>query len=270
MPIETQSYALDHFQDAEAQVDQPKVPTCQLQRFCRHVSSDIGDGLLAEVELTLLTLATGMQDVTTFPDYHCFVSNQTGNTVLLMASVSGLDRDKRLFVPANTGVALVCFVAAVWVVGQLGHVLGDRNRIWLIANQVFQIILVFAAAGLQHHVGVETTTSSDLGVLALLATAVGAQVTISRALKINEISTAMATAAWVDLFFDPNLFVRGNRMRNRRIVFLAALVVGALIGSFVKVYQSSELALVLSAFIKIVVAILLLFNTPGKRAATAD
>jgi hypothetical protein len=131
-----------------------------------------------------------------------------------------------------------------------------------------QTCLVFAAAGLQY---VHRSSSGQLaldGALApstlwaigLLATAAGSQVVQSRSLRMTEISTAMATAAWVDLMIDPDLFaLRNNRPRNRRVGFLAALVLGTLAGAFIFRRVGSPAALVVSGAGKLLVTVMYLF-----------
>jgi len=46
-----------------------------------YLNETIGDDIYLEIELLFLAFGIGIQDATTFPDYLCFASNQTGNTV---------------------------------------------------------------------------------------------------------------------------------------------------------------------------------------------
>lgn len=92
----------------------------------------------------------------------------------------------------------------------------------------------------------------------------------------TEISTAMATAAWVDLLIDPRLMtVRrrrgsggggegGNRPRNRRLAFLFALVAGSLVGAGIFKTVGSVVAIYLSAGGKAAVTIMFFFNGAEK------
>jgi len=217
---------------------------------------------------------TGIQDATTFPDYHCFASNQTGNTIFLTLAVVLPQLNGRMFVTANIAVALSLFLAAGWLTGQLGHIIshhtrgskqpvtGARARWWLLLCNLFQSILVFIAAGLQYRYGVSLSGPSDLAVIALLAFASGSQVVQSRSLAMTEISTAMATAAWVDLMIDPHLFagMGQNRGRNRRIGFLISLVIGGFVGSMIYRWAGSATAILVSAAGKLLVTVLFWFN----------
>jgi len=179
-----------------------------------------------------------------------------------------------MFVTANIGIALGFFLAAAWLTGQLGHVIGARRRGWLILCNLIQTCLVFAAAALQYIYRSPTTgelaldgaqAPSTLWAIGLLATAAGSQVVQSRALGMTEITTAMATAAWVDLMIDPSLFVLRNRSRNRRIGFLGTLVLGTLTGAFIFRRIGSPAALVVSGAGKLLVTVMFLFNGAEKK-----
>lgn len=86
------------------------------------------------------------------------------------------------------------------------------------------------------------------------------QVVLSRSLQMTEISTAMATAAWVDLLVDKKIIKKVNRARNRRIAFLVALVVGCFVGAGIYVRVGSAWALGVSAIGKAAVTCMFLFN----------
>lgn len=57
---------------------------------------------------------------------------------------------------------------------------------------------------------------------------------MARALGITEITTAMATAAFVDVGIDPGLWRGRNRGRNRRLAFLGCLVLGCFVGAVLR------------------------------------
>ncbi|EMR68308.1 putative duf1275 domain protein [Eutypa lata UCREL1] len=190
--------------------------TSGVSRVWDHLQEPVRPSTLVEVELSILTFCTGIQDAISFPDYHCFASNQTGNTVLLMVALLSPSLDGEMFITANIGAALGFFLLASWVTGQLGHVIGPRRRLWLVFCNFAQSCLVFAAAAVQYRVGIAAQGPAAIAVTGLLAFASGSQVVQSRALATTEISTAMATAAWVDLVVDPRMFAWNNRPRNRR------------------------------------------------------
>ncbi|KIX06401.1 uncharacterized protein Z518_04377 [Rhinocladiella mackenziei CBS 650.93] len=226
----------------------------------QHLTGHIRVNIFAEIELLILTFCTGIQDVTTFPDFHCFASNQTGNTVMLAMAVLLPEVTGELFVTENIGISLGFFLAAGWITGQLSHIIGPRSRLWIVFCNFFQAVLVFAAAAVQYSYGVELSGTTTMIVLALLAFAAGSQVVLSRSLSMTEISTAMATAAWVDLMIDKNLFAAQNRPRTRRASFLAVLIAGGFFGAYIYRSLGSASAICASGIGKMIVTLMFLFN----------
>ncbi|KAK8056755.1 hypothetical protein PG993_001982 [Apiospora rasikravindrae] len=236
-------------------------PSSVLSKIQSHMNDSVRPSSYAELELLLLTFCTGIQDAVSFPDYHCFASNQTGNTVFLMLAIVMPSFDGEMFITANIGTALGFFLAAGWLTGQLSHMVGARQRWWLVLCNFFQACLVFAAAAIQQVYGTELRGSAAITAIALLAFASGSQVVQSRSLAMTEISTAMATAAWVDLMMDPHMFrVRGNRPRDRRVSFLLTLILGCLAGAGIYKTAGSAVAIFVSAAGKMLVTIMYLFN----------
>ncbi|KAL9095529.1 MAG: hypothetical protein Q9165_002400 [Trypethelium subeluteriae] len=253
----------------------PRLP----QRLRAHLLAPIHTTLYTELELLLLSFCIGMQDATTYPDYHCFASNQTGNTIFLALSALHPGTVKTLFTPPNVSTALGLFLLGGWSTGQLSHRVpaSPRTRAWVLATSALQTALVLAAAALQfrvlptlseekEEVAATGTVGPALGVLALLAFASGSQVVLSRSLKVPEISTAMATAAWVDLIVDPRLFSREeNRPRNRRLWFLGTLLAGGFAGAGVYRCLGSSWSILISGIGKLIVTIMFLFNESDEK-----
>jgi uncharacterized membrane protein YoaK (UPF0700 family) len=212
--------------------------------------------------LSLRILSTGIQDATTYPDYFCFASNQTGNTVLFAIGLAGLAPGA--FETANIGMSLALFVSGAWIMGQIGNHCDPRRRLWLLLTSLVQTAMVWAAVALQWTTEHEhrRTGAAPLAILALLAFSSGAQVAMARGMKITEITTAMATAAYVDLTIDPMLYCKHNRGRNRRLAFLLVLAGGSFAGAFANRAMGSGFALMLSGIIKTVGLLGLFFNKP--------
>lgn len=170
-----------------------------------------------------------------------------------------------MFIVKNIGVALGFFLTGGWLTGQLSHIVGPRCRLWLIACNFLQSCLVFAAAALQYVYGVQLEGTVPLVAIALLAFASGSQVVQSRSLSITEISTAMATAAWIDLVIDPNLLALKNRPRTRRAAFLLTLVLGSMVGALIYKTAGSATAVAVSGAGKLLVTIMYFFNSAERR-----
>ncbi|KAI0470281.1 hypothetical protein F4859DRAFT_127536 [Xylaria cf. heliscus] len=237
-------------------------------RIWRHMLEDVRPSGFVEFELILLTFFTGIQDAISFPDYHCFASNQTGNTVFLLVGLVLPWLDGEQFYIPNIGAALGFFLLGGWITGQVSHIVGPRMRLWLWCCNLIQSALVFVAAAMQFKYGVVQQGGLAVIVIALLAFASGSQVIQSRSMKMTEISTAMATAAWVDLIIDPKLFQAHNRPRTRRVMFLVALAGGSLLGAGVYRTAGSATSVLISAAGKLVVAMMYLFNSAERPKQT--
>ncbi|KUJ09628.1 uncharacterized protein LY89DRAFT_274530 [Mollisia scopiformis] len=234
-------------------------PRNRLTRLRSFLNAPVKDDLLLECQLLVLSFGIGIQDATSFPDYHCFASNQTGNTVLFAVGVARLST---IFSISNIGVSLSLFILGVSLAGQLGNHIGPRKRWWLLLSSILQTIMVFGASTVQYTgpSPVPDQGPQALAVLSLLAFSSGAQVAMARGLKITEITTAMATAAYVDIFVDKKIFQRKNRQRNRRIAFLITLFAGSFAGAFMYKARGSAFALLVSAIGKLAVVASLVWN----------
>lgn len=226
-----------------------------------------------EYELLALALATGIIDAVSFPKFHCFVSNQTGNTVLFAVTAFALfgTRQETTFqVPApHLATSLGFFIVGVFAAGQISNRLETKSsRWWLLTTNILQTVFVLLASLLSllfptgHYDGTAINTAPILCSIGLLALSSGSQVAMSRQLGMPEIPTTQATAAYVDLFVDPQFFVpiRENRSRNRRVAFITTLCIGSFIGAPAYHYVNTALAIFLAAIIKIFVTIMFFFN----------
>ena len=76
----------------------------------------------------------------------------------------------------------------------------------IMLSSLIQTAMVWAAVAIQYVYPIHKSGTTSYLVLALLAFSSAAQVAMARGLKITEITTAMATAAYVDLLIDPRLY----------------------------------------------------------------
>lgn len=197
------------------------------------LSEPIREDLLLEIQLLLLSFLTGIQDASTWPDYTCFASNQTGNALFLaigLTSPHSQSQPQTYSLP-NITVSLTLFIAGGLILGQTGNALNPRGRGWLLLSNAIQTLLVFAAVAIQHAYPIVRDGVAARIVIGCLAFSSGAQVAMARSLGMTEITTAMATAAFVDVVSDPGLVRRRNRGRNRRVGFLVMLVSGCFVGA---------------------------------------
>jgi len=220
--------------------------------------------------LLCLTFVTGVQDAISFIDYRCLHSAQTGNTVLL--GVALFLREPRDYRPAvaNATTSLGCFFTGAYLTGQCGAFFGHRTRVWQIGAGVLQTIMLVGVALIQYMHGVQERGLWTRIALALLAGQSGSQIAAARAWNIPEITTAMATAAWVDLARDDKLWALRNRPRDRRILFFLLLVAGCMMGAFLRPLIGPANSIVLSIAVKAWVHFAMLFAKVDDADAGAD
>ncbi|KAJ6157362.1 DUF1275 domain protein [Penicillium chermesinum] len=214
--------------------------------------------MLLETELLVLTFATGIQDAAAWPDYACFASNQTGNTLFLFIGAAGLT--KHSYSIPNIASSLLMFVLGALVLGQMGNWIGVRKRLWLLISNVVQTVLIYLALAVQNMGPVKRDGRSAIVVVGLMAFSSGGQVAMARSLKITEITTAAATAAIIDVCVDPQLAKLRNRLRNRRVLFLIMLAAGCCVGVFVQKKVGSRIPMLLCGGLKAVVCFAFLIN----------
>lgn len=223
-----------------------------------YLAAPLRIGAQIELQLLLLTLSIGIQDAIAFPDFKCFASNQTGNTVVLAIGAAGLGGDQ--FILSNIGISLGTFIAGAITTGQIANVVGPTRRIWLFVTHLLQALMVFGAAAIEGVSGGQGGGPYAMESIALLAFSSGAQVASMRPMRIQEITTAMATAAWVDFVIDLRLLAASNRSRDRRALFLLILIAGSFVGAFMYKRVGSSNTLSLSAALKLLVTLTLLLN----------
>lgn len=225
-------------------------------RFFAHISTRLTTHLqepvcstshFLEAELLLLSFATGILDGVSFPEFSCFTSRQNGNTVLFaIAALKIPTRGSEALVDAShAAIALSMFSAAVFLQGQAANWLGCRGRRWwLLLSNFVQVVLVVGAAVIVFF-NIHADTRLTQSTLALLALCSGMQVGLVRGLEVKDITTAMVTASMVDLLIDPSIFasLRKNRICNRRVGFILALIAGSFVGGSVWKFVGGAAAL---------------------------
>lgn len=237
-------------------------------RARQYLFESIEPNFFTEIQLILLTFCVGIQDAVSFPDFLCFASNQTGNTVIFAVGITGYRSE--FFHMRNAIVSLTTFIIGATLAGQIGNVLGARRRLLQVISQIIQVCMVLGAAWIQFAHGTRQSGPWARGAITLLAFSSGTQVATARAFKMTEISTAMATAAWVDLVIDPQILATWNRPRNRRVAFLITLAVGSYAGAYMRRNVGSPIALVVSACGKALVIPMLLMARADRIKSSAS
>lgn len=153
----------------------------------------------------------------------------------------------------------------------MGRLVNQRRRIWLLAANLFQTILVFAAAGIRYSQGAldlkpiyvdwrYDTRPQAMGVIALLSFVFGGQISLAVSVRLGEINTALIDVCLILFTMDRRILALKNPDRNRRGAFLVAFVSGGFLGALAIRYGRVFTALMVVGGLKLLVTLSFLFN----------
>lgn len=111
-------------------------------------------------------------------------------------------------VEQNVGVAIVCYLAGAVFFGHVGREVKQARRSWLVATNLFQTLLVFAATAVRVWAPRKKAGDATLGVVALLSFASSGQIAMAVGVGLAELNTVMITGEfklflslkWLDPF----------------------------------------------------------------------
>jgi uncharacterized membrane protein YoaK (UPF0700 family) len=202
--------------------------------------------------MVALTFVTGLVDAASYLKLgHVFVANMTGNVVFLgfaLAGAGGLSASSSL-------IALASFLLGArlggWLVGRSpdhrGHMLRAAS-----SAQALLIVLAFLLA-------LSAAEPVDQGVryalTALLAVAMGTQNASAQSVAVPELTTTVLTKTLTGIAAEPGLVRAPHARLGRRIVAIAAMLLGALAGGVLALDVSVAAGLAAAAAIVIAVAI---------------
>jgi uncharacterized membrane protein YoaK (UPF0700 family) len=244
----------------------------------RSLLADPGFGPLPGL-LLILTAVTGVVDAVSILSLgRVFVANMTGNVVFVgfaIAGAPGFSLSASLF-------ALAGFLVGAAVGGALITRTGPDRAVLLRSGVAAELVLAVAAlvlAALSGAPGVSQPAAAMSGgafgaaatdaLAALLAIAMGIQNAVARKLAVPDMTTTVLTMTLTGLAADLRAEIRGGAGRTtaraalgRRLLAVAAMLVGAITGAWLVLSVSPLSALVLAAALLAVVTI-------GAAAATA-
>jgi uncharacterized membrane protein YoaK (UPF0700 family) len=174
--------------------------------------------------LVAVTLVTGLVDAFSYLVLgHVFVANMTGNVVFLAFALAGASG----FSTLASLVALGSFVLGSLAGGMLGSRLGHHRGHLLSFAAVLQTLLLIAAAVLAVLSGNPVPAGYSYG----LIIAMGVQNATARKLAVPDLTTTVLTLTIVGIGADSRLAGGSGSKAGRRLIAVAAMFVGALIGS---------------------------------------
>jgi len=134
---------------------------------------------------------------------------------------------------------------------------GVRRRLWLLTSLTYQILTLVLSCILLSPSGpslFQIGGKHDWFILLLFANMSGSQVVMARQSSCQELPTAPMTSSFVDLVADPYLFVGWRHEkagpRNRRLVYVVVMVIGALSGAVMHRYAGSWVVVLVTVGLK--------------------
>jgi uncharacterized membrane protein YoaK (UPF0700 family) len=188
----------------------------------------------------VLTAGAGLVDAVSYLALgHVFVANMTGNVVFLGFAIAGASGVSTL----ASLVAIASFLAGSMWGGRLGARFGDARGDALAAGMGIQLMLVGSAAVLGAVAGVHGSASRYL-LIVLLAGAMGIQTAIARRLGVRDLPTTVLTQTLAGLASELRIdTVRSDPLVRRRLLAVAAMLLGGLVGALLVLNVKSWTAL---------------------------
>jgi uncharacterized membrane protein YoaK (UPF0700 family) len=184
------------------------------------------DGLLPPL-LVALTAVTGLVDAFSYLVLdHVFVANMTGNVVFLAFALAGASG----FAAPSSLLAIVAFGLGAIAAGHLGSLGSTRRRERLLAATAgSQVVLVVIAVILALLTPAPVPDGYRYALTGLLAVAMGMQNATARKLAVPDLTTTVLTMTITGIAVDSA--GRDASKIVRRLVSVAAMLVGACVGA---------------------------------------
>ena len=225
------------------------------------------DGLLPPL-LVALTAVTGLVDAFSYLVLgHVFVANMTGNVVFLAFALAGTGG----FSVLASLVAIACFAAGALAAGRLGSRLPGRERL-LGVTAAIQAVLLGAAVIMAALTAPPVPADLRYALIVVLSAAMGAQNATARKLAVPDLTTTVLTLTITGVAADSPVAGATGAHAARRLISVAAMLLGALLGALLVIHVHIVWPLVIALLILVAVT-LTSFVRPGNLSSgevTAD
>ncbi|MFZ0130107.1 MAG: YoaK family protein [Candidatus Dormiibacterota bacterium] len=202
--------------------------------------------------LLAMTLVTGLVDAFSYLLLgHVFVANMTGNIVLLGFALVGAPG----FSIAASLLAVAAFSLGAVVGGKVGTLLGqDRGRLFRTTAAIQAMFLActvaLAAAG-----GNPVPDAYRYSLIIVLAVAMGIQNATARRLAVPDLTTTVLTLTMTGLAADSAIAGGQGSRAGRRLMAVAAMLIGAVVGAALVVNGRIVYPLILALVVTAIAAI---------------
>ena len=185
------------------------------------------DGVLPPL-LVAMTLVTGLVDAFSYLLLgHVFVANMTGNVVLLGFALVGAPG----FSIGASLAAIASFAVGALAGGKVGSLLPDnRGRLFGTAASI-QAVFIMSAVVLAALNGNAIPDGSRYALIVLLAIAMGIQNAGARKLAVPDLTTTVLTLTITGVAADSGLAGGKGSKAGRRLIAVAAMLLGAVVGA---------------------------------------
>jgi uncharacterized membrane protein YoaK (UPF0700 family) len=146
-------------------------------------------------------------------------------------------------------VALCSFVLGAFAGGLLGSRLGQHRGRLLSVATALQTLLLSASAVLAALSGNPVPTGYSYSLIIVLGIAMGLQDATARKLAVPDLTTTVLTLTIVGIAADSRLVGGSGSRAGRRLVAVAAMLVGALVGSLLIFHVSIISPLVIALIV---------------------
>lgn len=194
--------------------------------------------------LFALTLVSGLIDAVSFLRLgHVFVSNMTGNVVLLGLAIAGA---KGISIGGSL-LAIAAFMIGGVIGGRLSRNVGSSAAYRLAFTTQAKVVLMLVAALVAWRFG--TVAYFGYAITALLATSMGLQNAVVRSLAIPDITTTVVTSIITGIAADSSPAGGENTRVGRRVISVILMLAGALVGALLVFTFGTAIALVAAALV---------------------
>jgi uncharacterized membrane protein YoaK (UPF0700 family) len=193
--------------------------------------------------LVTWTVVTGLVDAFSYLVLgHVFVANMTGNVVFLAFALAGVPGFSLL----AAVVALATFAAGALAGGGLASRLGHHRGRLLGGTAVVQVLLFLAAVLLAAVAGSPLPAGFRYALIVVLAASMGVQNATARRLAVPDLTTTVLTLTITGVAADSGLVGGSGAKAGRRLVSVAAMLVGALVGALFVLHAQTVWPLVIA------------------------
>jgi uncharacterized membrane protein YoaK (UPF0700 family) len=201
--------------------------------------------------LLALTFLTGLVDAFSYLVLgHVFVANMTGNVVFLGFALAGAPG----FSIAASVVALASFWSGALIGGKAGSRLGGHRGRLLNTAASIQAVFLAVSVVLGALAGNAMTAGFRYPLIVVLGIAMGIQNATARKLAVPDLTTTVLTLTITGTAADSALAGGKGSLSGRRLIAVAAMLAGGLLGAALVIHVRIVLPLVIALIVIVIVA----------------